>query len=213
MIKAVIFDLDDTLVKTSEAKYDALKYAAKKFYNLDLTTEQIRSHWGKPFPVFMNDLFGSVDSIEDIIHNYRSIRNDFPSLTYEGAVRTIKDISSLYVVCLLTAGTKSMVEEDLILGGFDLKLFEYIQTAEQTEVHKPNPAVFKPVLAFLLSANVALTEIVYVGDSPQDEHATKGGGIHFVALIDRTHTKEAFSKEALTISHLADLPKLLKSIL
>jgi HAD superfamily hydrolase (TIGR01549 family) len=212
MIKAVIFDLDDTLVKTSEAKYDALKHAAKKFYNLKLSTEQIRSHWGKPFPAFMNDLFGTVDSIESIIHNYRSIRNGFPSLAYEGAVQTIKNLSSQYIVCLLTAGTKAMVEEDLLLGGFDLKLFHYIQTAEHTEVHKPDPAVFKPALTFLNAKNILQSEVIYVGDSPHDCAAAKGSGLHFVALIDRTHTKDEFSKEAFTISHLSDLPQLLKSI-
>jgi beta-phosphoglucomutase-like phosphatase (HAD superfamily) len=36
MLKAVIFDLDNTLVTTKKTKYKTIRYAAKKFYNLDI---------------------------------------------------------------------------------------------------------------------------------------------------------------------------------
>jgi len=132
MIKAVIFDLDDTLVKTSETKYAALKFAANNFYKLELTSEMIRLHWGKPYRKFMQDLFGEVDAIDSIIENYYSIRDQFPSASHESAVPIVQELSKSYVIGLVTASSKRLTENDLIAAGFDLKVFDYIQTSEQT---------------------------------------------------------------------------------
>ena len=51
--KAIFFDHDDTLVGTYIAKSAQHKYVAKKWYNIELTDEKIRKHWGMP----LNELY------------------------------------------------------------------------------------------------------------------------------------------------------------
>jgi beta-phosphoglucomutase-like phosphatase (HAD superfamily) len=61
--KAVLFDFDDTLVESRRMKWDHHKFAAKYFYNLDLTDDDIKEHWGKPMAELLRLLsFGQGDS-------------------------------------------------------------------------------------------------------------------------------------------------------
>jgi phosphoglycolate phosphatase len=212
MIKAVLFDLDDTLIKTSETKYEALKCAANHFYRLELTTEMIHTHWGKPYKQFMKDLFGEIDTVESIINNYYSIRGKFPSPAYESAVSVVEELSNSYFVGLVTATTKQLVKDDLASAGFKMSSFSYIQTSEKTTVHKPNPSVFKPILIILSEKNISPAEIVYVGDSPADCKAARGAGFHFIGLVNRTSKKEDFEDSIHTITHFSQLPKMIQSI-
>jgi len=84
MLKAIIFDLDDTLLKTRETKFAALKFAGKHFYNIAINDETLNLHWGKPFLEFMGIVFGNVDSPENISKNYKSIvQSNISSELYE----------------------------------------------------------------------------------------------------------------------------------
>jgi len=212
MIKAVIFDLDDTLIKTSETKYEALKFAANHFYKLELTTEMIKTHWGKPFRKFMINLFGEIDTIESIIQNYYSVRNQFPSPAYEDAVNTLGQLAKKYILGVVTASTRHIAEEDLQAAGFNLSLFTYIQTSEQTSVHKPDPKVFEPVSHMLLEKNIFPNNVVYVGDSLADYEAAHGSGFHFVGITGRTTTHTEFKNIIFAIDHFSKLFGIIKSI-
>lgn len=48
MQKVIIFDFDDTLIGTFEARKDALIHTANKYYQLKLTEDDVRRHWGLP---------------------------------------------------------------------------------------------------------------------------------------------------------------------
>lgn len=212
MIKIVIFDLDDTLTKTSETKYAALKFAANHFYKLQLTTEMIKSHWGKPFKKFMGDLFGEVDTVESIIQNYYSIRNKYPSPAHEGAVNTIEQLAKKYTLGVVTASTKHIAEEDLKAAGFNVSLFTYIQTSEQTTVHKPDPKVFEPITRLLSKNMISPKEVVYVGDSLDDFQAAEGNGFHFIGLSGRTTSQKEF-KNTFSVDHFVKLSTVIKQIM
>ena len=90
MKKAIIFDFDDTLVKTKESKFAALKHTASKFYKKPLTNSDIEKHYGLPFTVFMKNLFGKHDRLENVLNNYRSIRDSFPASAHDSVVQIIK---------------------------------------------------------------------------------------------------------------------------
>lgn len=49
-IKAVLFDHDNKLVATKEAKWAHHKFVAQKFYGRELLDDDILPHWGKPLP-------------------------------------------------------------------------------------------------------------------------------------------------------------------
>lgn len=194
MIKAIIFDLDDTLIQTSKAKYKALQHAAKKFYNLEITDQDIQSHWGKPFELFMRDLFGDIEETAKIIQNYYTVRNNFPTPAYEESKQTLLEFRDKYKLGVVTASTRHMTLEDLRIAGLSELMFDLIQTCEETSFHKPNPKVFDPIKNTFLQENIMPNELLYVGDSLSDWEAAKGAEINFIGIADRTTPKVKFTE-------------------
>lgn len=213
MIKAVIFDLDDTLVRTSESKFEAVKYCGKKFYNLSISTETIKAHWGKPLPIFFRDVFGNVDHEDNIVLNYYAIRDQFPTALYEDTVSSISKLSKKYHLGILTSATRHIVIADLKSVSFPLNYLMHIQTCEDTDIHKPDPKVFDPILKILAEKNITVEETMYVGDSIQDFYAARGRGLHFIGIADRLTPKKVFyDKGAVTIQGLKELEKEIEKI-
>jgi len=194
MIKAIIFDLDDTLIQTSKAKYKALQYAAKKFYNLELSDEEIQSHWGKPFELFMRDLFGDVEETTKIIQNYYTIRNNFPTPAYEESKKLLLELRGNYKLGVVTASTRHMTIEDLRIAGLSELMFDLIQTCEETSFHKPDPKVFEPIKTKFAEKSILANELLYIGDSISDYEAAHGAGISFIGIANRTTPSENFDK-------------------
>ncbi|GCE30103.1 hypothetical protein KDA_55870 [Dictyobacter alpinus] len=65
--KAVLFDLDDTLLKTATIKWAHHKAVAKQFYNIDLTDEVLAKHWGMPFEPMIAILYQRADTPENML--------------------------------------------------------------------------------------------------------------------------------------------------
>ncbi|HVF69548.1 MAG TPA: HAD hydrolase-like protein, partial [Xanthomonadales bacterium] len=86
MIKAIIFDFDDTLVKTKECKWDALKETGKRHYGLDITDEHIKKFWGKPFDEMLSGVLMNADKYMNLKINYESVTQEFPMKAFDDAV-------------------------------------------------------------------------------------------------------------------------------
>lgn len=210
MIKAILFDFDDTLVNTLETKTQALKLTGKKYYGLDLTEEEIRKVWGKPFTQLMKELFKNAEEVGKIIEKYTIERDNFPASSYKDVVKTLKILSKKYLLGLITSHAKSYINKDLKTAGIPKQLFFVVQTEEETAVHKPNPKVFDSVLKLLKKRNINKSQILYVGDTLYDYYAARDAGINFYGLPDRTTPKRKFQAEgARTINTLAELTSVL----
>lgn len=212
MIDAVIFDLDDTLLKTRETKYKALKFAGKKFYNLDISTETLDTHWGKPYLEFMGLVFESVEHAETISKKYKSIVKQFINKPYSDAISTIDTLLDSYKVGILTSTSRSIVMYDIKHAGLPVERFVYIQTAEDTNVHKPDPSVFDPMNKIMSKYSIQPDSVLYVGDMLSDYEAAVGAGLHFVAIADRSLPKSTFEEKGIcSIDTLSELPDLIGS--
>lgn len=199
MIKAIIFDLDDTLIQTSKAKFGAIKHAGKTFYNLEISDQEIKSHLGKPFEQFMKDLFKGIDETEQIISNYYSIRSDFPTPSYPGTHETLLNLKNKFLLGIVTAATRHMAIEDLGIAKLDHLIFDYIQTSEETTHHKPDPKVFLPIVTKFQERGISKNELLYVGDSLSDYYAASGAEIKFVGIADRTTESGEFLKNKIKV--------------
>ena len=47
--RAVLFDMDDTLLLTREVKWDHHRFVAREHYGIELDDQTLRAHWGEPF--------------------------------------------------------------------------------------------------------------------------------------------------------------------
>ena len=210
MLKAIIFDLDDTLLKTKQTKFEALKFAGKHFYNLELTDETLLKHWGKPFMQFMGDAFEHVDSPENLAHNYKSIVKNYQNQPYENTVPTLEILSHQYKMGILSATAKSIVLYDMEQAGLPMNKFTYIQTEDDTNVHKPNPKVFAPMIRVMAEYEIVPADMLYIGDHPTDFQASTGAGLQFIGMAERTISAAEFATMgARSIDSIVQLPSVL----
>jgi HAD superfamily hydrolase (TIGR01549 family) len=195
MIKAVIFDFDDTLVESRVVKWAHHKYVAKKFYNIDVTDEEIRKHWGKPIPILMSELYKNADTEEKMYEALISVREDFRKKVYPGAVDLLKALlENGKKIGVLSATNKRFLVEDLKDYGFPVEQM-IIQGADETKVHKPDPEVFDLILGKFKKEGIQKEEIVYVGDSMDDLTASRGAGISFIAVTTGLYSKGDFEQK------------------
>ena len=76
--RAVLFDLDDTLLKTYQVKWAQHQAVAQKFYNLVLTEETLREHWGKSHLTMMAAYYQNSDTPENMVKANLSLEAGFP---------------------------------------------------------------------------------------------------------------------------------------
>jgi len=210
-IKAVLFDLDDTLVLTRETKFEAIKYTAKTHYNLDIEDSKIEKYWGRPFNEVMQGIFGDVDSVDGIVAKYLPDRMKFPSIAYPDANDVIQLlILRGYKVGVISSTTKQFVIHDLMTLGFPVDDLSVIQGAEDTKYHKPDPRVFDPAVKILHESGIRNIECLYVGDLIGDYYSARDAGMQFLGIVRWGTTKEDFEKAgAKTIQSLSEIIGLL----
>lgn len=191
-IKAILFDYDDTLVKTKQIQVKVIQETGRKFYGVELSEEKILEKWGEPFQSLFEFIFDGVASFEDAARDYKSIRS--PMEVYDGAVETLKTLVTKFKVGIVTASSYDLVVPDLKTLGFPVNEFFKIQTAEDTTVHKPDPKVFDPILQELKLQNILPNEVVYIGDALRDYQAATGAGLHFIGAAFLPKSEEIFTK-------------------
>jgi len=208
MYRAIIFDMDDTLIQTKVAKFAAHKHAAKHFYDLDITDTDIALHWGKPFPTMVAGIYGDVDPLETILDKYYSISANFPIHPYDGAEELIGKLALTYPLGLLTAANHRLMVSAMDDAEISTTYFTYIQTSDDTSYHKPDPQVFLPALAHFGRQGINHHDILYVGDSIEDLRAARGAGIDFVGIAGHTTDQSVFAgahaKFVINLSSLLD---------
>lgn len=206
MIKAVIFDYDDTLVKTRESKWDAIRETAKRFFDLDIDNDHISKFWGLPFEQMLAGSLKNSDTFENLRDKYFEVTTEFPMEEHEGASDLINNLVPDYLLGIVTASNRKLVIDDLKRLSFPVDMFFEIQTAEDTSIHKPNPKVFEPILQKLSAKGVNQDQVLYVGDGLKDWFAARDAGLNFIGITHGTTTKKEFNKEgAKAIDNFSEL--------
>lgn len=193
--KAVIFDFDDTLVESREKKWAHHKYVAKKFYNRDLTDDDIRVHWGKPLAVLLADLYQSGDTVHNMHKALIDTKADFEKDAFLGSKELINVLlDSKVEVGVVSATFKIHLTDDFERLGFPHERFAVIQGSDEVEFHKPDHRVFLKVFEKMSEKGIQKSEIVYVGDSIDDCKAALGAGIDFIGLTTGLYNEKEFKK-------------------
>ncbi len=208
--KAIIFDWDDTLVKSREIKWAHHRAVAKKFYNIDITDDELLAHWGKPFNELITLLYKNSDTVEKMIEFNRTLEESFPKELYDDTLDTINKIIDKNVkLSIISATNKDFIMNDLNRLGFPISKFFLIQGAKETSFHKPDPRVFDSVLKELDSQDIEKSKTVYVGDAVMDLKAAKAAGLKFVGITRGLVSKEEFDNLGadFVIKNLSDLSR------
>lgn len=202
---AVLFDLDDTILKSGEIKWRHHKHVAKKFYGIDLTDEVLREHWGKPFNELIGYLYQNSDTVENMIAANRESESNFPKeIQIDTKVLLGRLVAVRVVLGIVTAINSDYAINDLAINNLDVNQFLFVQGADETPYHKPDPRVFDPALNKLEAAGIARDRIVYVGDAISDFKAARGAKLDFIGVttgfvsLDEFQTAGAIACASLT---------------
>ena len=174
MIKAIIFDIDGTLVDSVDLHAKAWQEAFKKF-GRDIPYEKVRSQIGKGgdqlMPVFFSD--NELKEFGDEMEHYRS---ELFKKNYLPKVRAFPKVRELFQriladgkqIALASSAKEDELEIYKRLAEID-DLIEAETSADDVAKSKPHPDVFQAALNRL--QDIEVNQCMVVGDSPYDAEA------------------------------------------
>lgn len=206
-IQAVLFDLDDTLLKTAKIKWDHHKAVAAR-YGIELTDETLTRYWGMPFDEMIGHLYNHVDTLENMRAANRALEPQFPKQIHDDTLEVLGKLRLHGIVAgVVTSTNTEFATADLTRLQVPQDAFLFVQGAELTSYHKPDGRVFNPAMLRLEGLGIQRSEVLYVGDALMDYQAAIDASIQFVGVATGFVSFEQFKDvSAAAISRLGDLP-------
>src|SRR5579871_3698045 len=186
MIKAVIFDIDGTLVDTVTLHARAWQEAFQH-YGHDFPIEQIRPQIGKGgdqlLPVFL-----SREEIERRGKEIEKYRDDLFKRKYFSQARPFPMVRELFQhiraggqkIALASSCKGDELEDYKKLARID-DLVDAATTSDDADKSKPHPDIFEAVMKRLPA--ISASEAIAVGDTPYDSAAAGKIGLRTIGVL------------------------------
>ncbi|MGI6097372.1 MAG: pyrophosphatase PpaX [Dethiobacteria bacterium] len=176
MIKAVLFDLDGTLIDTYELIIESYNNTFKKYLGFEVPREELIGFIGEPLMKTMAR-YAEGEQLKTLVKAYRdfNIKNhDRLAKPFPGVDKGLAELKKAgYKLIVVTSKMRDTAYQGLEL--FKLtSFFEDLVGFEDTKEHKPGPA---PVLKALDILGVSPEEALMIGDSTYDLYAAHGAGV------------------------------------
>lgn len=201
MIKAVVYDFDNTLV-------DSAGYVER------VLLEAVAVKYGWPSGIDENELLKSLRDIQksncsfeeifnrlfqeegpDVLAAYRDIAKNKPYQATPGAFNLVSYCADKgYIQGVLTNRTKMLQQR---LQEAELDVMTFLLMPPSKELRKPSPRAFDPVIELLKGHNISPEEIMSIGNHTDDYISANKAGIHFCAVTSGTCDEEDFEKAGL----------------
>ncbi|MBB6671600.1 HAD family hydrolase [Cohnella nanjingensis] len=230
MYKAILFDLDNTLLNYTGSELQAMQHTLRTHGLL----EWERFAWERFWPVFgshnLRYWLGRIESRMPILEVLdRSFRDTLleleedhalsPDLAFtywehfcdlclyeEGAYELLSDLHGRYRLSVVSNGIGEAQRRRLLSGGAD-RLFHSIHVSDEMGVWKPDKAIFD---AALVALGVDRSEALFVGDSLTDDYiGAANAGIDFCHYNPRSMAPAEGIAPLYTVHSLRELRELL----
>jgi HAD superfamily hydrolase (TIGR01509 family) len=185
MIKAVIFDVDGTLIDSVDAHARSWQDAFREFGH-DINIATLRGQIGKGgdqlLPVFL-----SVDEQISIGSKIEERRGEILHVHYLKTIKAFPDVRALFQR-ILTDGKKIVSASSA--KGDELKTYKKLAkvddlldaetSSDDAEKSKPHPDIFEAALSKLVGIDAS--EAIVIGDTPYDADAAGKAGIASIGV-------------------------------
>ena len=212
IITHICFDLDGTLVDSSETILESTKAALDKLkISYSIPEEAFTNMIGMHFVDIFEELKIDVPDFEKFISIYKGLYFDFmdSSVLYPDVSEILFFLNKKKIkVSLLT--TKVQDQAEKIIDHFNLRSsFDYLMGRRDGLAHKPSP---EPLLHICKELKVESVETVIVGDTELDVQCGKNAGSRTCGVLYGYRTKSQLEKEKpdFLISGLNELQTILK---
>jgi len=214
MIKAILFDFDDTLIETY-AGVENLRLAS---HSLGLPFPEsgvIERNWGKGWHELITSMWPGIE-VKEFTKTFDSLEASLKPLPPVSGVHEIIDIlSKQYVLGIVTGGKREFLIKNALNAKIDLKKFNFIITSNENPLPKSDPKFFNLVHMELEKLGVRRDEVLFVGDSAHDFQASKNAGIQFVGVLTGPTKRENLishgMEESMIIPSVVELPQLIRN--
>ncbi|WP_438350416.1 HAD family hydrolase [Paenibacillus sp. FA6] len=225
MYKAIIFDLDNTLLNFSSCEVDSMKKTCNDHQLFmddvmawDLFWNDFSGHNFRYWVDFVNG--GEIKSIEDVLRfsfrdslNLEELLHNKLSDTYwnyfcntcyfeDGAEQILSIFKDRYPLGIITNGISVSQRKRLKAGNID-HLFSSLVISDEVGIRKPHKEIFDISLNDFQLGN---KEVLFIGDSLQDDyHGALNSGIDFCFYNRHNVMLPEGIKPKYNISNLMDL--------
>ncbi|MBN2247155.1 MAG: HAD-IA family hydrolase [Coriobacteriia bacterium] len=210
-IDAVLFDLDGTVVDTIPHILASFRHATADVLGAALPDDELMHHVGIPLAHQMRIFTTDEGTVEQLLASYREYNHrthDEMARLYPNTVSALEILHGAGVsMGIVTSKSRTMADRAISLFGLG-QYFGAVVTADDTQVHKPDPM---PVIIGAEMLGVSPVRAVYVGDSPMDIEAGNSAGAYTIAATWGVASRERLqaASPGAIIDDIAELPSLL----
>lgn len=176
MIKAVVFDLDGTLLNTLEDLNNACNYALNQYGYEPISLLETQCFIGNGIAKLIErSLKGKMEKFPQVLETFKVYyANNCNNRTkpYLGIKELLLDLQAKKVK-LAVLSNKAQFALDILVASHFSNIFDLVVGDRLDIIKKPNPMGLKMIAAEL---NLDLADIIYVGDSLVDVETVKNAG-------------------------------------
>jgi HAD superfamily hydrolase (TIGR01549 family) len=186
MLKAVIFDIDGTLVDSVDLHAHAWQEAFRHF-GREIPYREVRQQIGKGgdqlLPVFFNK-----EELKEFGEELEKYRADLFKREYLPRVRAFPKVRELFErikqdgkrIALASSAKEEELKVYKEIANIN-DLVEEETSADDADKSKPHPDIFEAALAALGDAQT--NEVIVVGDTPYDAEAAGKADLHTIGVL------------------------------
>jgi len=212
--RAILFDLDGTLVDTIELLLSSVRHAFEGRAVRAPTTAEWIAGIGTPLAAQLRPYATDERDLHNLIQSYRAFQrahHDPLTRCFDGVLPVVKQLSdSGHPLAVVTSKAADIAERTLRYVGL-LPFMDVVVALESTQRHKPDP---EPVQFALGRLGARAEEAVFVGDSPHDIAAGNAAGVTTIAALWGPFSRAALevASPRYVLEHIDLLPELLTQL-
>jgi pyrophosphatase PpaX len=178
--KAVVFDLDGTVVDSVELIIISFQHAIREVLGREVSREESIAWVGRPLREQMVRF--SPEHADELLTAYREFNHrehDRMLKLYDGILNLLDGLLGAGVrLGLVTSKSRYTTQMAFDLTGIE-SYFDATVCADESSGNKPSP---DPILACLERLGVATADAAYVGDSPSDIQAARAARVQAIGV-------------------------------
>jgi len=212
--KIILFDLDGTLIDSTDAIVSTFHHSFEKMdYDFKGTDEDIKSLIGYPLDIMYLELGIPQEIVWDYVHTYKERYKEISkqqTALLEFALEAVQLANTFARLSIVT--TKTGIYSEQLLEHMDImKYFEHVTGREHVEHPKPHP---EPIHRTLDLMNIKKTcDIWMIGDTELDLIAANQAGINSVGVLCGYGKEETLKEHTTFIAkNPLDAVKLIKEL-
>jgi HAD superfamily hydrolase (TIGR01549 family) len=172
--KAIIYDLDNTLLDTLKMNMIPLQKIIKEEKGIVMSYQEVLKFASYPGMKVMEEL--NIKDKERTYKRWVQYVNRQEAKIFDGVEDILKSVEDKGILqAVVTSKLKDQYQKDFVEKGLD-KYMSVVILGEDTTLHKPHP---EPLHKCIEALHFQKDEVIYIGDAYSDQLACKNADIDF----------------------------------